>query len=267
MISSEVLLISLGYLLAGATHIAYIYAPEWRVTASWMARLALGIHTLALAAEFWQSRTFFASFYEATLFFTWAVVLVYVLADLIWPVKVGGTFLIPAVLVLVLISLLMPRTPGIDLTGLTAARFFGHIIAAIAAYGFFSVAFILSALYLLQERQLRNKEFRLFFYRLPPLESLDYLSHRLIQIGFPLLTLALAAGYLWARDAWTGNYATDSKLIWTWITWGYYGIILIGRALAGLTGRRFAWFSIAGFLMLMVNYFVINLFWSNVHGF
>ncbi len=267
MILSEVLLISLGYLLAGATHIAYIYAPEWKATASWMARLALGIHTLALTVEFWQNQTFFASFFEATLFFTWAVIFVYVLADLIWPVKAGGAFLIPAVLVLLLVSLVMPRTPGIDLTGLTAARFFGHIIAAIVAYGLFAVAFILSALYLLQEHQLRNKEFRPFFYRLPPLESLDQLSHRLIQIGFPFLTLAMAAGYLWARAAWTGNYATDSKLIWTWIAWGYYGVVLLGRPFAGITGRRFAWFSIAGFVLLLINYFIINLFFSNLHGF
>lgn len=261
------LLIGLGYLLAGATHIAYIYAPEWRAAAGWMARLALGIHSLALAAEFWRFGSLFETFYESTLFVTWAIVLVYVLADFVWPVKVGGSFLLPGILAVLVISLFIPRSPGIEMTGVTAGRFFFHVILAIIGYGLFAVAFILSVLYLLQEHQLRHKEFRLFFYRMPSLESLEIISFRLTEIGFPVLTASLIAGHYWAREAWTGNYQLDWKLIWTWTAWLYYGVILLAGMAGGIRGRRFAWLSAVGFGLLMINYFVVNLFFSVVHGF
>ena len=49
-----------------------------------------------------------------------------------------------------------------------------------------------------QERELKRKKPRNFYYRLPPLGTLDELISRFMASGFVLITLAVIAGSTWA---------------------------------------------------------------------
>lgn len=259
-------LVALAYLLAGLTYAAAVYDRAWKGTAAWLVRLALLIHTLALAAQAWQAGTLFATLFDTILFLTWVIMVLYVLADQFWQVDSVGVFLVPLVILLLLSALAVPRGPSSEIPGFSAARAMWHVFVAVLSYGLFTLACMSSILYLIQEKQLRRKEFRLAFQRLPSLESLDLLGFRLVLAAFPLLTLAMITGYIWAREAWRQGYQWDVKLIWTEVTWLIYGGYLVARAL-GWRGRRAAQWLIAGFFLVLVNYFAINIFFTRWHGF
>ena len=53
--------------------------------------------------------------------------------------------------------------------------------------------------------------------RLSLLESIDNLSYRTISFGFPMLTIGIIAGAVWANEAWGSYWSWDPKETWTLI--------------------------------------------------
>lgn len=255
------------YGVAALAHGAYLYADEWNRPSSLLLWLGFAFHTAALALRIWQSPSHvpFLSMDDAALFFTWGVALNYALLDLLHPVKIAGVFLIPLLVVFLLGTVAAPKAT-LDVPALSGSRLVFHIIFAYASYGLFALSFISAVMYLLQEKQLRDKSFFVFFYRLPPLDVLDKFGQRFIEAGYPLLTIGLVAGAMWANVAWKAWFG-EWKVIWSVLTWAVYGIYLLARVALGWRGRRAAYLSIAGFLAVVANFYIINLFASKLHGF
>jgi cytochrome c-type biogenesis protein CcsB len=65
--------------------------------------------------------------------------------------------------------------------------------------------------------------------RLTLLESLDNLSYRIIGFGFPLLTIGIVAGAVWANEAWGSYWSWDPKETWALITWLVFAAYLHAR--------------------------------------
>ena len=72
--------------------------------------------------------------------------------------------------------------------------------------------------------------------RLPTLEALDVFNYKIIAVGFPLLTLGIIFGAVWAATAWGRPWGFDPKETWSAITWLIYAIYLHARYLAGWKG-------------------------------
>jgi cytochrome c-type biogenesis protein CcsB len=130
----------------------------------------------------------------------------------------------------------------------------------------FALAFAISVMYLLREYQLKARRFGPTFRKLPPLEVLDSLNHRVITIGFLLLTLGIITGALWARKAFGSYLQGDPKEIWSIITWVIYAALLHGRLTVGWRGRRSAVMAIIGFAVLVFAFLGVNLFVSSYHN-
>jgi len=107
-------------------------------------------------------------------------------------------------------------------------------------------------MYLLQERQLKARRPGTIYYRLPPLETLDRLTVATLTVGFPFLTVGLALGVLSARAAWGSVMTFDPLALFSLIMWMIYAAILVGRVMGRWRGRRAAYFSIAGFCVMLV---------------
>ncbi|MGE5591979.1 MAG: inner membrane protein YpjD [Bacillota bacterium] len=255
------------YAVSALAHGAYLYAEEWRRPSSFLLRLAFLAHTAALVLRIWQnpSHVPFLSMEDAALFFTWVVAVNYALLDLLHPVKIAGVFLIPVLVAFLLGTAAAPRA-AMDVPALSGTRLVFHILFAYASYGLFALSFISGVMYLLQEKQLRDKAFFVLFYRLPPLDVLDRFGLRFIEAGYPLLTVGLVAGVFWAQAAWT-SWLFEWKVIWSGLTWMLYGFYLLARLALRWNGRRAAYLSVVGFLAVMANFYIINLFASRLHGF
>ncbi len=139
-----------------------------------------------------------------------------------------------------------------------------HIIFAIASYALFSISFLFSVMYLLQVHMLKSKRiFSNLFKKLPPLDKLDRFSYLSALIAFPVLTISLVLGTIWAYMH-AINIWLDWKFISSLIILFVYGLYLYRRVAQGWQGRKSAVLNIAGFALVLINYFISNIL-SNFH--
>jgi cytochrome c-type biogenesis protein CcsB len=149
-----------------------------------------------------------------------------------------------------------------------------HVSAAIVCIGAFTVGALLSLLYLIADNAEQReasaqpaKGIDDLAKRLPSSERLDLMSYRIHAFMFPLWTFSVIAGAIWAEAAWGRYWGWDPKETWAFITWIIYAAYLHARATAGWRGRKAAYVAIAGFLTIMFNYFVVNLYVQGLHSY
>ncbi|RJQ46137.1 MAG: c-type cytochrome biogenesis protein CcsB [Gaiellales bacterium] len=106
-----------------------------------------------------------------------------------------------------------------------------------------------------------------FSTRLPSLDVLDEVSYRAIAIGFPMLTIGIATGAIWADIAWGRWWGWDPKETWSAITWFYYGAYLHTRLTLGWRGRHSALIAVTGMAVVLFTYFGVNFLLSGLHAY
>jgi len=182
---------------------------------------------------------------EAIGFLAFIVTGGYLLASTKYRLTLGGVVVMPVSLVLLLAARLTPVGAGVeDLS--TLGRI--HISLATIGVGVFALASALSAIYLVEERALRKKKFDAIAFKDKgaPLESLDKLAHRLIWVGFPIFTVALALGAVWVSKL--GESLDRLEYPLAAVTWVSYAILLVMRQVYGYRGRRAAKLTLTGFV-------------------
>lgn len=158
-----------------------------------------------------------------------------------------GVFVAPVALTFVLGSRFV-ETPERPITGVYVAL---HVLVNLLGEAFFLLACGAAVLYLLQEKQLKKKRGGGRLGRLPSLEALDRAAHRFLLSGFPLLTIGIVSGTVWAGRLESGTPAEIARAAFGYGTWLLFGTILVLRAFAGWRGRRAAYGTIAGFVLAM----------------
>jgi cytochrome c-type biogenesis protein CcsB len=103
--------------------------------------------------------------------------------------------------------------------------------------------------------------------RLSLAESLDNISYRIIGLGFPLLTIGIIAGAVWANEAWGSYWSWDPKETWALITWLVFAAYLHARITRGWQGRRPAILAASGFFVVWVCYLGVNLLGKGLHSY
>lgn len=103
--------------------------------------------------------------------------------------------------------------------------------------------------------------------RLNLAETLDNISYRIIGLGFPLLTIGIIAGAVWANEAWGSYWSWDPKETWAFITWLVFAAYLHARLTRGWQGRRPAILAASGFLVVWVCYLGVNLLGKGLHSY
>jgi len=138
-----------------------------------------------------------------------------------------------------------------------------HVVAAISATGMFFVSGVAAILYLVKLRRPSGP----LMSRLPTVERLDRVTYGVIALAFPIWTFAVIAGAIWAESAWGRYWGWDPKETWSFITWVIYAGYLHARATAGWKGKRAAWFAVAAFAALIINYYIVNLYIIGLHSY
>ena len=103
--------------------------------------------------------------------------------------------------------------------------------------------------------------------RLSIAETLDNISYRTIGLGFPLLTIGIIAGAVWANEAWGSYWSWDPKETWALITWLVFAAYLHARITRGWQGRRPAILAATGFVVVWVCYLGVNLLGKGLHSY
>jgi len=103
--------------------------------------------------------------------------------------------------------------------------------------------------------------------RLSLADTLDNVSYRIIGLGFPLLTIGIIAGAVWANEAWGSYWSWDPKETWALITWLVFAAYLHARITRGWQGRRPAILAASGFLVVWICYLGVNLLGKGLHSY
>jgi cytochrome c-type biogenesis protein CcsB len=144
-----------------------------------------------------------------------------------------------------------------------------HVTAAATASGILLVGFLAAVMTLVRTGYEAGK--RRFPYtlgeRMPAADGLERLTFRVHAFAFPIWTLAIMCGAIWAEAAWGRYWGWDPKETWSFITWVVFAGYLHARATAGWRGRKAAYVALVGFASLLVTYYVVNLWIVGLHSY
>nr|QCI06866.1 cytochrome c biogenesis protein ccs1 [Halydictyon mirabile] len=112
-----------------------------------------------------------------------------------------------------------------------------------------------------------NNSFVNKYKRIALLESIDNLSYRIIGLGFPLLTVGIIAGAVWANEAWGSYWSWDPKETWALITWLIFAIYLHSRLNESWQGKKPAILASLGFIIIWTCYLGVNFLGKGLHSY
>ena len=130
-----------------------------------------------------------------------------------------------------------------------------HIITIYLGYAAFFIATIAAALFLIQDNLIKNKQAGIIFNRLPGLFFLDKLNYRAIGLGFPMLTLSIISGFIWAGHIRGAYWSYKPREIYSIVLWLVYALILHVRLSAKLRGRKVAQLSLLALCVIILTLF------------
>jgi len=236
------------------------------VLATWVALLGLIGNTAGVVMRWVESYRMgighapLSNLYESLVFFAWTITLLYLFIERRYGNRVIGAFTMPlAFLAMAYASLspnisdrIQPLLPALKSNWLIA-----HVITCFIGYAAFAVAFGLSIMYLIRQRESDPKGSLLD--RFPKPNVIDDLTHQMIMFGFLFLSAGIISGAVWANSAWGRYWGWDPKETWSLITWFIYATLLHAKLMRGWHGRRIAYLSVIGFAAVLFTYFGVNL--------
>lgn len=244
---------TLGYLAAGFWVCGagcYAMAPKrrWVADALTMLGIAAGIVLIGLL---WVSldRPPMRTLGETRFWYAVCVPLVALLIGWRFQTRVLA---IPALVMGIMFLAINMRHPEyMDRTLMPALQspwFVPHVVVYMVAYSALGLS-SLTGMWAAAKR-LRARE---------PITELDVeLPHRLVLIGFPLLTCGLLFGALWAKEAWGHYWTWDPKETWAFLTWTCYLIYLHVRHKHPVKAAMNLGILVIGFGVLMLCWFGVN---------
>jgi ABC-type transport system involved in cytochrome c biogenesis permease subunit len=246
-----------GYALCVAQSIFTLTTDRrWMREISFFSLLAaFGSHTAWLVLQgLHAKRCPIVGTQEMCAFLSWSLVVSYLIAYRWYKANALKAFIFPIVFVLVTIAAMATGTSehpeGLS-EPLQKILFPAHAGLILLAYAAFFISFGAALMYIIQERELKQKRFGKIFYRLPSLETCDAISFKSSAIGFVLLTLGIAAGIAWSR-ARDGIFWHGQPLeIFVVLIWIIYLLMLQSRINAGWGGRTAALASIISFMLVI----------------
>lgn len=231
-----------------------------------LGRIAVGLVTLA-----WLSLTValtlrgleaghppWVTLYEVATMMVWGTTTVYlVLFEVIMKARSVGAFMIVLIFCLQSYALwfipadlkqAIPLVPALRSYWLVI-----HVAIAIMGYSAFATA-AGAGLTFLAKHHLKGRVAA----SLPSEAAIEEFMFRAVAVGFPLQTLLLITGAIWAQEAWTKAWSWDPKETWALITWLTYAAYLHVRVQRGVRGITMAWLSLIGFAIVLFTFMGVN---------
>ncbi len=205
------------------------------------------------------------SLFESLSFFAFAIVGVFLAFELRYNLRVLGAFVAPLAFAFSAFAAFLPGAVRTLPPALNSFWLPVHVMLLFFGNAVFAVAFGAGIMYLLMERELKTKKMGAIFKRLPSLNVLDDINYRCLTIGFPLLTLGIITGSIWANYAWGSYWSWDPKEVWSLVTWLLYAALLHGRVTVGWRGRKAAILAIVGFCAVLFTFLGVNLLLPGLH--
>jgi ABC-type transport system involved in cytochrome c biogenesis permease subunit len=240
--------------------------------------LLLGVlaHTFVIGMQTMEVRHVpFSNTSTAVSSFVWMLALSYLYLEVTTDERAMGVFIVP---ILVGLQTIPAFNPGVDHRDpvLDSPWFWVHVTSLLFAYATFALAAMLGLTYVLQFKEIKKKHLGYFYTRLPSLHVLDAMNSRAVVVGWLFLTIGVIVGIVWAAQALAlspdnsnlrAMSLQDPKIFIAVLTWAVYSFAMFARKTLGWTGRRAAWLSAVGFVIVLLNFLPVSYFITTSHTF
>ena len=248
-------------LLVGAT---VLYAYQFlmkRKQIAWWARFFTGAGFLALTAAIGlKSNATDGTVLDGPnqlVLVAWALLLVYFIVEHLIKVKVYGTFLVPAAVVLLVVAQLLPASEPSGLSAealvqLDSWRVGVHVALIVFANAGFLIGGAASALYLVLDRQLKSHKTSVLFRRLPSLAQTQALARRALALAVPPYTAGMLLGTIRAVETGGGGGWGGPRGMPSGIGFAIFGTYLLRLYRHGISSRSASWIAVVGVVVVVV---------------
>ena len=208
--------------------------------------------------------------------FVWLLALAYLYIEMTTDERAMGVFILPLLVALQTIPALRPSVEA--QSDVLRGPLFGiHVSSLLFAYASFALACVIGITYVLLFKEIKAKHLGFFYARLPSLQVLDRMNQVAIVIGWIFLTIGIIVGVVWTAQA-RGGYDAgdpriqamhlqDPKILAAFVCWIVYSFELFAARRIGWGGRRAAYLSALGFLIVLLNFVPISYFLTKSHNF
>lgn len=254
-------------------------------------------------ANRWLFNQYFplSNLYESLIFLTWCFTFIQIIIEYKYNSKLIGAIITPiSLFTLAFASISLPndmQKPAPLVPALQSNWLMMHVSIMILSYAILIIGSLLSILFLILSNgkiidiqgqsydssnkllleyqsidKFNNKKIKIqnnisYYNRINLLESIDNLSYRIIGLGFPLLTIGIIAGSVWANEAWGSYWSWDPKETWAMITWLIFAIYLHTRLNKSWHGKKPAILASLGFIVVWVCYLGVNFLGQGLHSY
>ncbi|MBI3670786.1 MAG: cytochrome c biogenesis protein CcsA, partial [Acidobacteria bacterium] len=255
------------YAISLALYIWFLYVNKRLIGRAATVCLAGGVvlHYLALIerSRLVQSVPY-QDLYGSMSLFAWLLAVTYLGLEIFHRQRSVGPFVLPFVVVLVLLAHLSPATPP-PAPPARGTEFALHVTLNILAYAAFALSFVLSVIYLLQNRLLRDRRLGTVFWKFPALEVLERMSRSSVMVGLVSLSIGVVLGFIWVNRIRGRYWNADAKEITTLLVLLFYGgYVWLARTRAW-RGARASRLFVFNFFFVLFSYTVVNLYLSHYH--
>jgi ABC-type uncharacterized transport system permease subunit len=191
--------------------------------------------------------------FEISQFIVWSLVLLYFIIGPAFRLRLLGLFTAGLAGLLSSIALLIPAWDCSYPAGIFGGNPWIELHAALAifSYGIFAIVALVSAMFLIQQRGLKKKQFKGVYQHLPSVQQLDLMAKRLLITGVLVLSAALIFGAVfWINHP---ERVPVFKLSVTCLVWAGYLAVMVLRLQQRLVTRHHALASIALFIFALAS--------------
>jgi ABC-type uncharacterized transport system permease subunit len=226
--------------------------PAFKRAANATTLLAFGLQSLSLLTAFVSSGPAGLSMAYYMQFLAWCLILVYLVTWRWLRYPFLGMTAAPLALLLYILSARLGGLREIlpeHLSGL----FFGlHIWSLYISLGLLAMSFGAGLLFVYTEGRIKKKAPLAEFTRdLPAISTYDKVNQMAVVAGFPLYTLGLMSGFIWAPMA--RNIVESPKVFFSLFIWFLYALLFYQRTALGYRGRKTAVMAIVIFAVSVIS--------------
>jgi ABC-type uncharacterized transport system permease subunit len=182
-----------------------------------------------------------------------------------------GFFVFPVVFVLQGISFfdtgVVQLFENINETIFTLPLFYFHTLTTVIGYSFFLYSMLIGIMYLRLFKELKQKSFHRGYDKMPPLRLLEKMNRVGLLVGFGFLSAGIVSGSIMAARILHQFPFTDPKIILSLILWIIYLFGLVMHLGRKWSGRKMAFVSIVGSVVMVFSVFVVNFLFPTFHRF
>ncbi|MCH9645507.1 MAG: cytochrome c biogenesis protein CcsA [Proteobacteria bacterium] len=217
-------------------------------TTSLLISFAIIAQTLTFT-NFWTTEGVVFGLANSASFVAWLIAILLFLSSISKPVHALGILVYPLAALSLIFGVLFPDTSD----KLIALNIASHVFLSITAYALLALAVCQSVLLKIQERHLHAHTINAFINKLPPLQTMERLLFQSLRIGFYLLTLSLATGFIFIEDFFAQQLIHKTAL--SLIAWVIFATLVIGRKIFGWRGKQAISATQIGFAILVIAYY------------